>query len=108
MRNTSVRQLIRSYILQPLCKKVMDIHVKRSRTGKYLGITGPAKALVPLWAISGHIQEITFLSPFYIMLQLVYQWVRCGEIACWPHCRIKSNCSKIFWLQFTRITGNFY
>src|ERR1035437_6272429 len=63
VRNAARLELIARHIFEPFCIERRDVHIKLSRRGKRLGITGPSHALIALRAVGRNIKEISFLAP---------------------------------------------
>jgi hypothetical protein len=58
---------------------------------KNLGIAGPAQPFVSLWAVGGDVEEVVFLSPHDVVVQLIEQRVRAGKLAGRWHVRMQHD-----------------
>ena len=85
VRNTAVRHLVGRQVGQPLGEEPGYVHVERGGSAENLRIASPAQALVALRAVGGHVEEIPFLSPGDVVLELVEHRVRCFERSGDPH-----------------------
>ena len=72
--------LVRGHVAQPLREEAGHVHVEARGAREGLGIPGPAQPLVPLRAVGGHVEEVALLSPEDVVLELVQQRVRRGEL----------------------------
>ena len=90
-----ISSLVISQIDQPLIKKVFDIHVESGCTKKRLCISCPSQSFVPLRTIGRNIEEIPPLTPLYVFLKLIDQFIRSRQRTCKFHIRVECNCLKI-------------
>src|SRR5208337_587633 len=73
--NRTVILLIEGEILEPFGIKRGGIVIEGSGAGKDLGVSSPTQALVPLRAIRGNVEEISFLPPDNVVLKLIQQLI---------------------------------
>src|SRR3954451_13584836 len=81
--------------MEPFRKKGSNVHQKRCRADKHLGVPGPTETFIPLRAVGRNIEEVALLSPKDVMLQLVHKRVRTGELPCPFHGRMQHDTREI-------------
>ena len=65
---------------QPLGEEPGHVHVEARGVGEGLGVPGPPQPLVALRAVGRHVEEVALLPPLDVVLELVQQRVRGGEL----------------------------
>src|SRR5512132_2845032 len=83
--------LLRCKILQPVAKEILHIEQVGGGGCEDCDVTGPSEALVPLWAIGGHVEEVAACSPDNVSMQLIEQLVGALELARTPQFRMNHN-----------------
>ena len=71
MWHAAILVLIRCNILQPLGEEIRNVHIERRGRRKGLCVAGPAKPFVALRTVSRHVDEVAFLSPDDVVLELI-------------------------------------
>ena len=63
--------LVGREILQPLAEEGGNVHVESRRSREDLCITSPSQAFVPLGTVGRDVEEVSFLPPKNVGLQLI-------------------------------------
>ena len=84
-------QLVIRQIAEPFFKKGFYIVIECSSSNEDLGIARPADALIALRTIGRHIEEVATLSPDYISLKTVDEWIRAFKCSSLLHIGAKHN-----------------
>src|SRR5579862_1135430 len=93
--NRAVILLIESQILQPLGIKSSGVEVERCCGSKNLRVARPSQTLVALRTIGRNIQEIAFLSPDNIVLELIEKGARGFEVSGLFHRRVNDDTGEL-------------